>query len=282
MKLKKLNSNAKINLSLGVLGKLNSNLHRIESVISFIDLYDEIYLGQISQNKHKVVFYGKFSKAIPSNNTVTNLLKKLDSYKLLKNKKYLIKINKKIPLRSGMGGGSMNASSILKYFLEKKLINLKKKQIIKIANQIGSDVIIGLKKKNSVLKGNGQLIRSNLKIKLYTLILKPNFGCSTSKIYKGIKSYSKAVLFNNYKNIFYLKNLINLKNDLEKPAFQKYPKLQKLKKNMLNLRDVLFVRMTGSGSSIIAYFKSKKASINAAKILKRQYRNYWCILSKTI
>ncbi len=132
------------------------------------------------------------------------------------------------------------------------------------------------------MKGNGQLIRSNLKIKLYTLILKPNFGCSTSKIYKGIKSYSKAVLFNNHKNIFHLKNLINLKNDLEKPAFKKYPKLQKLKKNMLNLRDVLFVRMTGSGSSIIAYFKSKKASINAAKILKRQYRNYWCILSKTI
>ena len=51
---------------------------------------------------------------------------------------------------------------------------------------------------------------------------------------------------------------------------------------MLGLPKVLFVRMTGSGSSIIGYFKSKKASINAAKILKKKYRNYWCILSKTI
>ena len=40
--------------------------------------------------------------------------------------------------------------------------------------------------------------------------------------------------------------------------------------------------MTGSGSTIIAYFNSKKAALNAEKILKKKYKNYWCILSKTI
>ena len=38
----KIKSNAKINLSLYVLGKKNSNFHRIESLIVFIDLHDEI------------------------------------------------------------------------------------------------------------------------------------------------------------------------------------------------------------------------------------------------
>ena len=33
---------AKINLSLGVLGKHNKNLHRIETLVSFIDLNDQI------------------------------------------------------------------------------------------------------------------------------------------------------------------------------------------------------------------------------------------------
>ncbi len=278
----KINSYAKINLSLGVLGKNQFKLHRIESIISFIGLSDKIIISSISQKQHKVIFYGKFSKLIPKNNTVTKLLDKLDSKKLLKNKKYLIKIKKNIPIKSGLGGGSMNASSVLSGFLKKKIFKLNKKQINKIAQQIGFDVIIGMEKKNSILLGNGQLFRSNVKLKLYTIIIKPNFGCSTKKIYREIKSYSKPILLNNNKRFFDLNNLIMSKNDLEQSAFSKYPRLKKIKKNMEDLPKVLFVRMTGSGSSIIGYFKSKKATIIAAKLLKRKYKKYWCILSKTI
>ena len=78
------------------------------------------------------------------------------------------------------------------------------------------------------------------------------------------------------------KFLIKLKNDLEEPAFKKYPVLKKLKIFMEKMDDILFVRMTGSGSTIIGYFISKKAAVNARKILKKKYQKYWCILSKTI
>ena len=40
--------------------------------------------------------------------------------------------------------------------------------------------------------------------------------------------------------------------------------------------------MTGSGSAIVAYFKSKKAANIASKIFRRKYKNYWYIISKTI
>ena len=40
-------SYAKINLSLNVLGKMDSNLHRIETIISFINLYDEICIKKL-------------------------------------------------------------------------------------------------------------------------------------------------------------------------------------------------------------------------------------------
>ncbi len=61
-----------------------------------------------------------------------------------------------------------------------------------------------------------------------------------------------------------------------------HPKLLEIKKKMLKLPKILFVRMTGSGSSMIGYFKSKKATINAAKLLKKNYRHYWCTVSKTV
>jgi len=282
MSISKINSYAKINLSLGVLGKLKNKLHRIESLVSFIDLHDEISIQKINKKKHKVFFYGRFSKNIPNKNTISKLLELLDRQNFLKNKKYLIKIKKNIPLKSGMGGGSMNASSVLRYFVNKNKLLLNTSQISQIANKIGSDVMLGIEKKNSILQGNRKLFRSNKKIGLYTIIIKPNFGCSTEKIYKNIKSFSKPALNKNKNKLFSVSNIISLKNDLEKVAFKKYPFLENIKQNMLNLPKVKFVRMTGSGSSLLAYFNSKKASLNAAKLLKKKYKNYWCILSKTI
>ena len=282
MSISKINSYAKINLSLGVLGKLKNKLHRIESLVSFIDLHDEISIQKINKKKHKVFFYGRFSKNIPNKNTISKLLELLDRQNFLKNKKYLIKIKKNIPLKSGMGGGSMNASSVLRYFVNKNKLLLNTSQISQIANKIGSDVMLGIEKKNSILQGNRKLFRSNKKIGLYTIIIKPNFGCSTEKIYKNIKSFSKPALNKNKNKLFSVSNIISLKNDLEKATFKKYPFLANIKQNMLNLPKVKFVRMTGSGSSLVAYFNSKKASLNAAKLLKKKYKNYWCILSKTI
>ena len=99
-----LKSYAKVNLSLRVLKKLKK-IHKIETLICFINLYDEIYIKQSDHKKHEVIFNGEFSKKIPKKNTVTKLLEILDNKKLLKNKKYFIKIKKNIPQKSGLGGG---------------------------------------------------------------------------------------------------------------------------------------------------------------------------------
>ena len=151
-----------------------------------------------------------------------------------------------------------------------------------MVNLIGSDVILGLKKKNSILFSDGNVLRVKNKLNLYTLLVKPNFGCSTKEIYSKIRSFSSKNLKKNGANYFKISIILNLKNDLEKIVLKKYPKLQKLKLFMEKLPNVKIVRMSGSGSTFIAYFKSKNASINAAKILRRMYKNYWCILSKTI
>ena len=61
----KIKSYAKLNLALNIVGKRNS-LHRIESIISFINLYDLIKIKKIKSKKHKIRFNGKFSKNISS------------------------------------------------------------------------------------------------------------------------------------------------------------------------------------------------------------------------
>ena len=73
-----------------------------------------------------------------------------------------------------------------------------------------------------------------------------------------------------------------MKNDLEVISLKLYPRLRKLRQFFLNIDKNSYVRMTGSGSTIVGYFMSKKAALNAKKLLKKKYKNYWCNLSKTI
>jgi len=281
MKVFKIQSHAKINLALNVTGK-TTKLHKIESIISFIYLHDLIYLKQINKKIHEVSFKGEFSKKINNNNTVTNLLKLLDKKNFLKDKKFEIKIIKNIPQEAGMGGGSMNAASLLNFFIEKKIIKIKKNELKKISNEIGSDVILGIKPSSAILLSNGDIKKYKNKIKFHVLVTKPNFGCSTKYIYSKVNSFSKPQFKPPKQKLFDAKYLKILDNELEKVALNKYPELKRIKFYLSGLPNVLFVRMSGSGSSIVAYFRSKKASKKAYCQYKRKFTRHWCIESKTI
>ena len=277
----KIKSYAKINLALNITGKTNS-LHKIESIISFVSLHDEILIKRINSNKHIISFKGKFSKRIGKNNSICKLLDLLEKKKIIKGKKFHIKINKKIPIKSGLGGGSMNAASILKYFIQKKIIKISKKKIIIISNSIGSDVILGLRFINCVLTSKNKIKYFKSYKKIYTLIVKPNFGCSTKDIYSKVRKFDRSILNRPNIRMFDLNFLSKMQNSLEPIAFSKYPKLQAIKSYLEISSKAFFVRMTGSGSALIAYFKSKEKCENAKRQFNKKYKNYWCIVSKTI
>ena len=277
----KIKSHAKINLALNVIGK-EKFLHKIESIVAFVSLNDEILIKKIKSKKHKISFSGKFSKNIGSINTVSKLLKLLEKKKLLNNKKFQIKINKRIPNKAGLGGGSMNAANILKYFTKKKIIQISKKDIICISKLIGSDVILGFNSKNSILTSKNEIIQfSNCK-KFYTLIVKPNFGCSTKDIYSKVKKFSRPKFNSPNKKMFNFDYLKKMNNSLESIVLSKYSKLRSIKLFIEKFSKPVFVRMTGSGSALVAYFPSKERCDNAKKQFNKKYKNYWCIASKTI
>ena len=241
------------------------------------------YLIKSIKNKnHKIKFIGKFSNNISTNNTASKLLKIIDKDKLLKATKLEIIIKKNIPLEAGLGGGSMNAATILKFLIKKKLINVSKKRLYKICSLIGSDVFLGMHSNNLILKSNNTVKNFFVKKNIFTLVVKPNFGCSTKQIYSKVTKFRKARFNQPTKNMFNLDFLKKMNNDLELIALNKYPKLKNLKIFLEKLSSVKFVRMTGSGSALIAYFVSRKLCKEAEKKVKKQFRNYWCKTAKTI
>ena len=281
MKSSVIKSFAKVNLSLNITGK-TSHLHKIESMVAFISLYDEIFINSVNSKQHIISFKGKFSKNINKKNTVSKLFEILDNKNLLNNKKYKITINKKIPSKAGLGGGSMNAANIIKFFLKKKILKNNLREIKKISNLIGSDVILGLEPCYSIINSKNEIKRFKNYKKFYVLIVKPNFGCSTKDIYSKVTKFKKPKLINPNKKMFELAHLKNMTNCLESVAISKFSKLKEIKLFLENLSSPFFVRMTGSGSAFVAYFQSKKLCGIAKKKFVKRYKNYWCIVSKTI
>ena len=279
MKYKKIKSFSKINIHLNIIKKLNPYFHMIETLVVFCNLYDLIYIKKINSQNHKITFFGKFSKSIGNKNTITKLLELLDKQKLINNK-YEIKIKKNIPIEAGMGGGSMNAATVFNYLITKEKLFLKKKKVQSICSLVGSDVYLGINNKNKLIKSNGQLIEYKLRFKLFLLIVKPKYGCKTAKIYKKIKNFSQPQLLSNKFPI--IEKLKNLNNDFEPVVFQQHPSLKKLKNSLSDLQNILFARMTGSGSTLVGYFLRKKDAKNGTKLIRKKYKKHWCILSKTI
>ena len=113
-----LKSYSKINLFLKVLKKNSEGLHNIQSTTMLIDLYDDISIKKIDKNKDQVIFTGPFKRNINRNsNTIISTLAVLRSQNLLSySERYRIIVNKNIPIFAGLGGGTGNAVTIIKFF----------------------------------------------------------------------------------------------------------------------------------------------------------------------
>ena len=277
-----INSYCKINISLRVIKKLKNGLHKINTFITFARIFDQIYLKEIKDTKDKISFYGKFKNKISkSNNTISRILDLLRKNNFIKKIYFEIKVKKNIPTKSGLGGGSMNAASLLTFLVKKYNLRIKQKDLFKLAAKVGSDVIVGLKFQNAFFNsGSNTIKRYKNKLNLFVLLVKPDINCSTKLIYSKNRQFSKQ-----YKNKdiskfgnFFEKDV----NDLEKVAFKIYPKIKRLKDYLNIQKKCIFSRMTGSGSVCVAYFKDYKAARKAEINLKNKFPNYWCKLSKAM
>ena len=277
-----INSYCKINISLRVIKKLKNGLHKINTFITFARIFDQIYLKEIKNTKDKISFYGKFKNNISkSNNTISRILGLLRKNNFIKKIYFEIKVKKNIPTKSGLGGGSMNAASLLTFLVKKYNLRIKQKDLFKLTAKVGSDVIVGLKFQNVFFNsGSNTIKRYKNKLNLFVLLVKPDVNCSTKLIYSKNRQFSKQ-----YKNKdiskfgnFFEKDV----NDLEKVAFKIYPKIKRLKDYLNIQKKCIFSRMTGSGSVCVAYFKDHKAARKAEINLKNKFPNYWCKLSKAM
>ena len=200
-----------------------------------------------------------------------------------KRSKYEIKIKKNIPVFSGLGGGSSNAATIIKYFYKKrKIID---NDINYFARYLGSDFKIFFKS-NKVIQENFLKIE-NFKFKhnFYLLIVYPFKKSSTKDIYSKFRKYEKIKKLNIFNRISKLKMVNTLKsetNSLESVIISRFPIIKKVLKELSLLKKCEFSRITGSGSACFGLFLNKKDALLGLKLITKRFPKFWCVLSRTI
>ncbi len=275
-----INSYAKINLTLRIINKLKNRMHNIETVSVLVGLNDKINITE--SKKDKVIFTGKFkSKINKSKNTILDTLDVLRKLKLI-NKFYSVVVKKNIPVFAGLGGGTSNSFSLVKYLLKKKKIN--EKYICFIEKKIGSDFRLFFNN-CSYQKKLKKVDKINHKLKYYFVLLYPNINCKTKEIYKKVKKFSKPSNYSGFKKVDkkkFFDAIIKDKNDLQKIIEKKHPKIKNIINSIYSQNGCVFSRMTGSGSVCYGVFNSKKNAEFAMNYLKRKYTKFWCVITKTI
>jgi len=254
--------------------------------MTFVDLHDLIYVSKSKNLKDKIVFSGKFKNSININdNTITKVINLLRKKNKLKNIRFNIKIIKKIPTSSGLGGGSSNAATLINFFNSKMNLKLKKREIVQLANRVGSDVLACMVQKNLLLLGKKIKILKENRFKLIFLIVFPNIPCSTKKIYSKNNIFS-SVKFISYSSTNNKKKYLNFlkreNNDLEETVVKIYPKIENLIKEISIQKGCFFSRLTGSGSACFGLFSSVKNATMAKNLIRRKFPRYWYKISKTI
>ena len=276
-----LKSYAKINLSLIVNKKLKNGFHNIQTLFCMIDLFDNISIKKIKDNRDRILFEGPHKKNIKkSDNSIKNLLIILRESKQISDY-YEVKINKKIPVFAGLGGGTSNAATIMNFLIKKKISKILFEKIVGV---IGSDLRLFFHN-YGFLKDSKKVIKLKKKYKLNFLLVYPKIKCSTKDIFLRVRKYSVKKKFSQQivknKSIF-IDYVVNSNNDLQPIVEKKYPSIQRLLKNIRKSQGCFLSRLTGTGSVCYGLFINEKCSKVALTRLRKKYPKFWFYIAKTI
>jgi len=258
-------SPAKINLFLKIINKREDGFHNIRTGVTFIDLYDEVMVKP--HDKFEVEYVGPFA---PNKKTFDDcIIKKLFTYLNIDAPKLHFTISKNFPYQAGLGSASSNAATVIKIVENLELI--EKKNIFEYVN-LGADIPIFLHQKDALMRGKGELISNILYPKYYFLIIQPSFICSTKTMYDSFQQSDFD--FNADLDLEEI-NDQDSGNDFEKLLNKTEPQFSKIMNYLNNLEDVIFSRLTGSGSCIFSVFQNKLEAEKAQSQFNQDFPNLW-------
>ena len=263
-------SPAKINLFLHIKHLRDDGYHEIDSIFAKLNFGDVLYFDEKKEGI-EIRASGKYKIPTNSDNLVYQAADLMRSR--AKGKRGIkIHIEKNISVGSGLGGGSSNAATTLKYLNNAWDVHLPESELMDLGKNLGADVPFFLSDFSIARVGGiGEKISPVIsseaeRSREIPLMNKRDFSTHSLHslgrndiiilIIPKYISISSAWAFSELKNFYNGKypQEKNITNTFEEVIFQKYPDLLTIKKILLD-SGAIYSSLSGSGSTVYGFFE---------------------------
>ena len=268
-------ANAKINLSLDVLGKRKDGYHDLVMIMQELELSDIIYIEELEENKIEI-YCDNIEVPTDSSNIVYKISYTIKEHYGIK-KGVKIGIEKNIPLAAGLAGGSADAAATIIGLNELWNLDMSEEEMIELSKFIGADIPFCLVGKTALAEGIGEKLTKLYGLKQHHILLvNPGIEVSTKYIFENLdiekieKRPDTERLIEAIKSDdieFIAENMVNV---LETVTIPKYSIIGDIKSKMIEL-GAIGSMMSGSGPTVFGIFKDEESLIKAENELIKYY-----------
>jgi 4-diphosphocytidyl-2-C-methyl-D-erythritol kinase len=251
---------AKLNLALHVRGKLPDGRHAIETIFAFCTDGDR--LSAEAADDLSLTIFGPFApELLDADNLVQRAARALQKAAGV-SAGAAIALDKRLPVASGIGGGSADAAAALR--LLTSLWEIDPKCAQDVAPKLGSDVPACLLSLAARGEGAGDKVAAIDLPELSgkpVLLVNPRVALSTAEVYARWGGFDLGPLDDWQEG----------RNDLEGPAIALVPQIETVLAWLSVQPDAQLVRMSGSGPTCFALFEGEEARDAAAERVPREW-----------
>ena len=270
---------AKLNLTLEVGEKRSDGYHEVQSVMSCAALYDEVTLesgtsGGISMTCD--------CPGLPLDDT--NLC--LRAAKLFFQKTGIpcdglhIELSKRIPMQSGLGGGSADAAAVLRGLRKLYRPEMMIKDLERMAAELGSDVPFCVRSVTAMVRGRGEQLLKLPKLPLCRFVIcKPEISFSTAVMYAKLDEKKQVCSIDTLgliKALEYqdMQEISDRLGNCFEGVLEESSEIFAIKNRLLAL-GARNACMSGSGSAVYGLFTQEDEAKTAAAELQKIYPQTW-------
>lgn len=185
-----------------------------------------------------------------------------------------ITLTKRLPVASGLGGGSADAAAILRLLARHHGIALNDPRLFDCADALGSDVPACLYGRTAIGTGRGERLHwIDGAPGVPVLLVNPAIPLSTASVFAAWDGQDRGPLSGG--------DALDIartgRNDLEPPAIAIAPVIGKLLDSLAAQPGVIVARMSGSGATCFALFQDAAARSAAAATISAAQPAWWCL-----
>lgn len=282
MKEVRIESPAKVNLFLEVLEKREDGYHNVETILETVDLCDDIILKEA---KKGIEIASNFPSLPLGRENLAYQAAFLLKKRLGIEKGIQLTINKRIPLASGLGGGSSNGASVLLALNRLWDLNLSYQEVFDLAREMGADVPFFLRKGRALGRGRGDELQPLPQSPtLYFVLVSLGFEVSAKWAYENLKGdltkerRSIRMILSALKSSNTEKIGNSLYNRLEEAVIPRHPQIARIKERLLEL-GAKGALMSGSGPSVFGIAEDDKRAEEIYGKIKKDFEKVFLLKS---